>query len=445
MKFKINPFKRLFYLFVKSIVMITFSIFYRKEKTHNEQYFKTPGPCIIIGNHPNTMVDVLNVAKKKNAIVHFLANAGMFSTAITNWFFTTFFCIKVERPKDVPGKRIDNAASLKYSADFLGRYGTLFIAAEGTSKLERRLRDLKTGGARIAFDAMQKNNWELPITFLPVGITYENPKLARYDLFYNFGKPIQVIDYKERFEKEPAKTIKLLTSDIQSSMQDLLLHTDPVDDDLDKLVQKLERIHKNEHGNDHANQFFISKAWITKLLDLKYKDTAAYQTIKDQVNTYCEHVSQHKLTDKSVQDRGGQLITILYFILGGVFALWGWLNNLAAFYLPDYLIRRLKLYPGYTATVKLLLVISIFPPIYWLQYKLVSTFGIFPRSYIIYVLQSSVFGFFSLWYSRKWTQYKADRRWNKLKKQNNELYKSIQTQRKEITDTVFSQISTKSP
>ena len=445
MKFKINPFKRLFYYFVQSIVLITFRIFYRKEKTDNEQHFKTPGPCIIIGNHPNTMVDVMNVAKKKNAIVHFLANAGMFSTVITNWFFTTFFCIKVERPKDVEGRRIDNTASLNYSADFLGRYGTLYIAAEGTSKLERRLRNLKTGGVRIAFDAMQKNNWELPLCFLPVGITYESPKLARYDLFYNFGEPIWVKDYQERFEAEPAKTIKVLTQDLQMRMQDLLLHTEPEDDDVDKVVQKLERIHKNEHGHEHAGQFFISKQWIATLLDLKYNDKAAYQAIQSKTNSYCENITQHNITDRSVQEKGSLLGSILLFVIGGLFAFGGWINNLFAFYLPDFIIRKLKLYPGYTATVKLLLVISLFPPIYWIQYKLLSTFGTFPKSYILYILVCAVLGFFALWYSRRWSQFKADRNWRKLKKQNSTLSETIKNQRKEITTTVFSQLSTISP
>ena len=440
MKFKINLFKRLFYLFVKSIVLITFSIFYRKEKSHNEHHFKTPGPCVIIGNHPNTMVDVLNIAKKKNAIVHFLANAGMFSTWITNWFFTTFFCIKVERPKDVEGRKIDNAASLKYSADFLGRNGTLFIAAEGTSKLERRLRKLKTGGVRIAFDAMQKNNWELPLTFLPCGITYESPKLLGYDLFYNFGEPIKVIDYKERYEKEPAKTIKVFTKDLQSSMQNLLLHTEPEDDDVDKLVQKLERIHKNEKGNDHASQFFISKAWITKLLDLKYKNTAAYSTIKKQINTYCDNITQHNITDKSVQDKVSYLGKLLLLLLSAPFALWGYLNNLFAFLLPDFIIRKLDLYPGYTATVKLLLVISIFPLIYWLQYKLLSMFIGQAIIYIVYLVQAILFGFFALWFSRRWAQFKADSNWRKLKRRYQTQSETIKNQRKEIITTVFSHL-----
>ncbi len=442
MKFKINLFLRLFYLFVKSIVLVSFGVFYRKETSHNEHHFKTPGPCIIICNHPNTMVDVLHVAKKKKAIVHFIANAGMFSTAIGNWFFTTFFCIKVERPKDVDGRRINNADSFKKAADFLGRYGTLLIAAEGSSKLERRLRKIKTGGARIAFDTMQKNNWELPLKVLPAGITYEDPKKARYDLFFNFGESIDLLDYKEKYETDPARAVKQLTADIQASMQNLLLHTEPEDEDIDKMVQKLERIHKNEFGNEHAAQFFISKKWIDKLLDLKYNQAAEYESIKQKVNTYCDAITKHKLTDQAIQEKANYFVNWIGFIILSIPALLGWLNNIQAFHLPNFIMRKTGLYPGYTATVKILLAVFLFPLTYWLQFRLISFLLLYPYSYLIYLICIVVLGFIALFYSRKWQKHKTDIIWRKLKKQNTPLYTEIKQQRSEIISTVFSQLST---
>lgn len=387
------------------------------------------------------MVDVLNVAKKKKAIVHFLANAGLFSNPIGNWFFSTFYCIKVERPKDVDGRKIDNAAAFQKSSDFLSRGGTLYIAAEGGSKLERRLRKLKTGGVRIAFDTMQKTNWELPLCFLPVGITYENAKLARYDLFYNFGEPIYVADYKEQYDAEPKKTIKKLTSDIQARMQDLLLHTEPEDDDVDKIVQKLEVIHKNENGNDHASQFFISKKWIAKLLDFKNNDHSKYQTIQASVNTYCKNIVEHKLSDKSIQEKSNWL-QYTTLVCTSLFAFIGWINNLPAFFLPDFIMRKTKLYPGYTSTVKLLLVITIFPLTYWLQYKLLSAVLGYKFMYVLYLGIAIILGFFALWWGRIFAQLKKDRNWLSLKRTNKQLTEAIYEQRKQIVDTVFSQIGT---
>jgi len=245
-KFKINIFLRFVYWFFKAIAIACLGLFFKKKAKRNKQYFDNTPPSILIGNHPNTMLDPLVAAKEKNIYIHFLANAGLFSTRFTNWFFTTFFCIKVERPKDVDGRRIDNDHAFKYSADFLARYGMLYAAAEGTSKLERRLRKLKTGAARIALDSMRQNDWNLPLDIKTVGITYENPKLAQYDLFLNYGEPIQVIDYKELYTEDPSKAVKKLTADIQTRMQSLLLHTEPEDEDVDKLVQKLERHSKRK-------------------------------------------------------------------------------------------------------------------------------------------------------------------------------------------------------
>jgi len=440
-KFKINPFLRLFYLFVKSIVLVSFGIFYRKEFSHNEHYFKTPGPCIIIGNHPNTMVDVLNVAKKKKAIVHFLANAGLFSSKIGNWFFSTFYCIKVERPRDVKGRKINNKDSFKKSADFLSRYGTLYIAAEGGSKLERRLRKLKTGGVRIAFDTMQKNNWELPLCFLPVGITYENPKLARYDLFYNFGEPIFVNDYKVEYESNPNKTVKQLTNDLQLSMQNLLLHTEPGDDDVDKLVQKLENIHKNEFGNDHANQFFISKKWIEKLIDLKTNKNSEYLAILDKVNSYCHSISTNGISDKSICRNRNIFLSWLVMILGIVPAIWGWLNNILAFVLPGFILRKTGLYLGYTSTVKLLLAVFFLPFIYWLQTRLFGVFFQASFAPLIYIVSTIALGFFAMYYFRAWSELRSTGKWRSMQKQNKAQHDSIMRQRAEIIDTVFSQLS----
>ena len=233
MKFKIGIILRVIYTAVWAIVWFTFGIFYKRQTRTGAQHFETPAPCIIVGNHPNTLIDVLIIAKEKNAYVYFLANAGLFSTKISNWILSRLYAIKIERPKDVKGRRTDNADSFKRSADFLSRYGTLFIAAEGSSKLERRLRKIKTGAARIALDTMNRNEWKLPLKILTCGITYEKPKLAGYDMVYNYGEPIDVKDYRQLYEQDAVKAVKKLTKDIQAKMQSLLLHTEPEDEDVD--------------------------------------------------------------------------------------------------------------------------------------------------------------------------------------------------------------------
>ena len=441
MKFKIGIILRVIYTTVWAIVWFTFGIFYKKQTRTGEQHFETPAPCIIIGNHPNTLIDVLIIAKEKKAYVYFLANAGLFSTKISNWILSQLYAIKIERPKDVKGRRIDNADSFKRSSDFLTRYGTLFIAAEGSSKLERRLRKIKTGAARIALDTMQRNDWTLPLTILTCGITYEKPKLAGHDMVYNYGEPINVKDYKEIYEKDTVKAVKKLTRDIQTKMQSLLLHTDPEDEDVDKTVQILEHIHKNEFGNDHAAQFPISKKWITQLVDMKTHQRETYDNIYTQVQDYCDTLKVNGLTDKAVQEKGSFFMQAIGRLLGFIPAVWGWINNLIAFYLPDFIVNKTGMYPGYTASIKLLLTVFLFPFTYWLQYKLIGKLDLGAWVPLTYIVSTIILGFFAIWYFRTRNNHIGRWRLGRLKSGNPTIYKEVKKQRLAITDHIFKQIT----
>lgn len=440
MKFKINPLLRAIYLAVKGTVWITFGIFYRKQYRINAHHFKTPAPCIIVGNHPNTLVDVLIAAKEKKAIVHFLANASLFSTKFSNWALTKLYGIKVERPKDVKGRRIDNAEGFRISADFLSRHGTLFVAAEGSSKVERRLRKLKTGTARIALDTAKKNDWTMPLKVLPVGLTYEKPKLAGYALLFNFGAPIDVLDYKDLYLQDTVKGVKKLTRDIQASMQDLLLHTDPEDDDVDKLVQTLERIHKNEYHNDHAQQFHLSKKWIASLLHLKAEDTAVYEKLKTKINDYCDAIKTHKLTDLAVQGNSNFVLQLILQIIALPFAIWGWVHSIVAFLLPDFIVRKTGMYHGYTASIKLLLTVFLFPLTYWIQYKLFGLLHLGAYAPLIYIMTAIPLGFFALWYFRQRKHFSGIWNLRSIQKHKPDLYQEIYMQRTDIISTVFTQL-----
>ncbi len=441
MKFKISLILRVIYLAVKGTVWLTFGIFYKKQTRINAHHFETPAPAIIVGNHPNTLVDVLIAAKEKKAYVYFLANASLFKHPVSNWILSSLYGIKVERPKDVEGRRIDNTESFKQSADFLSRMGTLFIAAEGSSKLERRLRKIKTGTARIALDTAQRNEWKIPLKILTVGLTYEKPKLAGYDLLYNFGEPIDIMDYKEIYETDSVKGVKKLTRDIQTKMQSLLLHTDPVDDDIDKTVQILEHIHKNEFGNGHANQFPISKKWIERLVDMKTNNRSEYDSIYKQVHDYCDLLKEHGIADKAMQEKGNLFVQAILRLFGFLPAVWGWLHNIIAYYLPDFVIRKTGMYHGYTSSIKLLMTVFLFPWVYWLQYKLVRMFDLGSWIPLIYIVSTIMLGFYALWYFR--THKNLLGRWKlyRLKSNNFTLYKEIKNQRLTIVDKVFKQLT----
>ena len=113
---------------------------------------------------------------RSNRQVAFLANASLFASSFANWFLSQY-CVPIQRKTDVANKNVDNDKSFERCDAFLSNGGCLYIAPEGTSDMERRLRPIKTGTARIALSAEAKNAFQLGLKIIPVGLTYDCSQL----------------------------------------------------------------------------------------------------------------------------------------------------------------------------------------------------------------------------------------------------------------------------
>ena len=104
--------------------------------------------------------------------------------------------IPVYRKEETPELTHKNKAVFRACNEHFENGRSLIIFPEGTSKIEYRLRKVKSGASRIVLGAESKNNFELGIIIIPIGITYSNPMNFRTDVQLNFGKPISVESYK---------------------------------------------------------------------------------------------------------------------------------------------------------------------------------------------------------------------------------------------------------
>jgi glycerol-3-phosphate O-acyltransferase / dihydroxyacetone phosphate acyltransferase len=71
------------------------------------------------------------------------------------------------------------------------------IYPEGLSHSEAYLAPLRTGAARIAFQAEEESGWSLGLQILPVGLTYVRKTLFRGRVVAEVGQPIRVADWRD--------------------------------------------------------------------------------------------------------------------------------------------------------------------------------------------------------------------------------------------------------
>lgn len=403
-----NLFLYLFYQFLKGVTIISLRIFYPKQVIINRERLRFKRPVLLVSNHPNTLLDPLNVAKEVPMIVHFLANAGMFRSAFGNWFFNTFYCIPIERSVDIKGRPTNNTHAFARCDEFLGNGGCLYIAPEGGSEMGRHLRPIKTGTARILLSAAEKKDFELGVSIVPVGITYSAPGRFRTSLVIEAGEPIWAKDYKEAYAQDPIATVRQVTAELEERMGQLLINAQ--DEAQDQLLARLEAIQQTEEELPVKEQYQRSKQLLARLQQLKEQSLQRYEVLEAVSAEYHAALQHRGTTDRAVARpmKSSKLGAFWLFFAAPVF-LFGLVNNGVPAAICLAIVRKAKLDPGYTATAKVLGGILLFPLFYGLlTWLLASVWGNYAAQlYFLCLFPSGLLAW--MWWDR-WQQLRAD--WN---------------------------------
>lgn len=351
------------------------AIFYPNTEVDGKENLHFDSPAIVVSNHPNTLLDPLRAGTLIKQHLFFLVNATLFKSAIGNWFFSTFYCIKIERPKDIGGKKTNNKESLKACDDHLLGGGCLFIAPQGYSVDKRRIDKVKTGTARIALSAEDSADWKLGVKVIPFGLNYDSPRFYRTNLLVRVGKPLYAAPYRKEYEKDNFQAARLFTDDIQKAMEALILDTESDEEDL--FVRQIEAIQQSEEKLNLTDGFKRSKNLVIKLHEV---ETDNYNDIKNTSLAYRHILEEKNIDDLAVKNTEtptslfGHLKNLILLLLGFPFFLYGAINNLFTAGIPAILPKIINVDKGYDSNIKTLSGTFLWPLFYWLQTKLVFNF-----------------------------------------------------------------------
>jgi 1-acyl-sn-glycerol-3-phosphate acyltransferase len=207
------------YFILRSLAQFVLLTYFRKVYVKNKENFKLKGPTIVVSNHPNTLIDPVIIAAYLNKPIFFLANASLFKNPLIAKILRYLYCIEIKRFEDTGVKTLDNSAAFDQSSKHLASGGNIYIAVEGTSYMERVLRPLKTGFARIGFQAITGHAKGREIYILPIGINYEKHDKSGFDLEVIVAESIPFSHYLADYHNNNQTTIKDLTAELQSVLE----------------------------------------------------------------------------------------------------------------------------------------------------------------------------------------------------------------------------------
>ncbi|HEY0030327.1 MAG TPA: lysophospholipid acyltransferase family protein [Bacteroidia bacterium] len=339
------------YTALKPFIKITVRVFFRSITYRNHKSIPEKGPLLILANHPSTFMDPIVIAVIVKRPVYFLAKAAIFKTAFAKWILPKFHIIPLYRKVDDPTLMSNNEDTFRKCYEHLEKNGVILMFPEGLSITERKLRPIKSGAARIALGAEARNDFKLGVKIVNIGLNYVDPHTFNRDLFLNVDEPITVADYKEQYLKDSFKTSGILTEEIRTRLEKLVIAID--DDNTDKLVENIELLYKSKLTKESGSQddkmveFVITKNIIETVNYFKILQPKRAENIDTRIKQYLKSLSDLGLQDSDIeknQKNNSFLKTnmkaFLKICFGFPFFIYGMLNNYIPFKLPGWIVRK---------------------------------------------------------------------------------------------------------
>ncbi len=400
-----NPILIILYWLFKIAVRLGAWIYYPDTVVLHRERLRFKGPALLISNHPNTLLDALNTAAHVREQVFFLANASLFSTPFTNWLFNTLYCIPIQRLTDTGGKPLQNDEAFARCDEFLGKGGALYIAPEGASWMDRKLRPFKTGTARIAFSAESQNNFELGLIIQPAGLSYSSFLHCGGRLVVNAAEPIRVADFREAYEKDPQAAVRALTTLAENRTREALIQT--TDEEEDLLARRLESMMQNEEPLKGEARFYREKTLTEGLSEFHEHHPGKYAALLDLSQQYFNA----GIRDSVIKKAGGRSWPVV--VAGFLPWLYGYINHLLPVGIPRLAVKLMKAYIGYTSAIKFSVGVLTVPLFYGLQTRVIAAWAPWPWFWI-YLLSLPVSAWWLWRYNKVLKTWEGERTWKKL-------------------------------
>lgn len=381
-----NPILKLIYRFIQGLVWVSYALYFRRIVFINRERLKARGPMLVISNHPNTLMDPLMALYRMREQCFLLANYSLFKNPIGNAILSTLYCIPIQRMNDVPdGQPLRNEEAFRRCDEHLLGGGSIYIAVEGASFPERRVRELKTGMARIAFSAEMQTNFELDLRILPIVITYFDSLKFWKDVVVEIGEPISVDSWRKAYNQNPRKAIGDFTQSVENQM---ITHTiQCTDAEEDKFLKKIEAILQSENYLETQKHYERSKNILNKIHTWQKEDLSSFEKFKSDVDNYFSKLKELNINDlnKNIFAKTPPL-SILKLLVGLPIFIYGFINNIIPAWLSDSMVKWVKVDESYDTTIRYMCGLVFFPLFWWLQKWGLSHFLPFSINGWVYLL-----------------------------------------------------------
>jgi len=364
------------YSILKNLVRFWHNIFYYKSFiVLGKENIPTDKPLIFTPNHQNALMDALALIFSTKKQLVFVARSDIFKNPAIAKILYYIKILPIYRIRDGFDTIKKNKEIIQKAADVINAGNGMAILPEGNHSGIRRLRPLKKGFARMAFETEDANGYNLDIHIVPVGIDYDNYDNYRSSLIVKFGKPIAVADYIKQYKDNPAVAINQIKDDLSIHMKPLIINIESVDNY--ELYNELRIIYRsrmaqvlNLDSKKLKNQLHIDQTLINELSNFEKQNPESTSEFNKLILEYVSLRNKNGLTNNIIEQNGMGIVKLIFnsisMIITLPFFIYGGINNFFAYWLPLMLSKKMK-DPQFRSSFKFAISLFSFPIFYTIQ------------------------------------------------------------------------------
>ena len=429
---------------LKLIVGWSIRLYYRKVKIRNREYLDHHGPVILIANHPNTLMDAWMIGHICKQPIYYMAKSTFFSSPFKKWLLGKLNMIPINRRSDGATQGVSNADSFAECYRILEQGKTLVIFPEGTSIPELKLRELKSGTARIALEAEKRNDGNLNLKVIPVGLFYSQPEKFRSSVMATVGKGMHVTEFLALYQENASLAAKQLTVKFREQLERVLVTVE--NEEQEELVQELFRILRSkEEAMDVEKGELLLKRIKSDIEEIQLMRPYLILEIQDllikikwqqeKLAIHSDFISRRFRSRLYLMQLG---ISLLFLFLGLPLFLFGLIHNFITYKLIDLSVPRISRFVEYHAALNILLSLILYPLTYVGWFELLNSYSHPPLwGWLLYVISLPLSGLFAHRFAHYFKRTGQKRRYLFLIYNQKEALLELQRNKKQLEKVLF--------
>ena len=362
------------YEILRFYVRFAFWLTHKRITIKGKQFIPNGKPIIFAPNHQNALMDPLAlVCTNPNQSV-WLARADIFKSKAFRPMLKFLKLLPVYRIRDGKENLSNNEEIFAQVIHLLGNKQTVALFPEAAHSGRQQMLAHKKAIPRIALEAEAKNNFQLNLQIVPVGIFYSHYWKFNRSLVVQYGEPISVDSFKTEYAENQQKAMLNLRDEIHNRLLPLTLQLNSKTQypDYERIYLLAAETYAQVHffsKNADLQLLEAKRELVSKVEKLESRDSKCFEKLVDGTNNYFEVLAKARFTNDQV--RLAEKATwryipakIIVFLCTLPLFAFGFIFNAIPFIIPRAIVRQKVKDTTFLSTFNFVLGLLVFPLFY---------------------------------------------------------------------------------